>query len=162
CRPRIHSNCRHRRVRLRPRRGGRTRPGEPALRGRCAVYGRRRDLRGVSTGSPAGGPERLINVMPITPAELRRMLHSDAVSLTLCGLLLVAGIMALATAALFRRRAAPLLWIAAFSYLYGFRLLIRTGTFRLYVDAPRAVWDYIAAAITYTVPIPIALFARLV
>jgi sigma-B regulation protein RsbU (phosphoserine phosphatase) len=100
--------------------------------------------------------------MPITPAELRRMLHHDAVSLTLCGLLLVAGIMALATAALFRRRAVPLLWIAAFSYLYGFRLLIRTGTFRLYVDAPRAVWDYLAAAITYTVPVPIALFARLV
>src|SRR5262249_25856849 len=85
-----------------------------------------------------------------------------AVSLALCGLLLVGGIMAMATAALFRKRAAPLLWIAAFSYLYGFRLLIRTGTFRLYVDAPRTVWDYIAAAITYTVPIPIALFARLV
>src|SRR5262245_9433295 len=100
--------------------------------------------------------------MPITPADLRRMLQADAVNLTLCGLLFVAGIMALAMAALFRRRAAPLLWIAAFSYLYGFRLLIGTGSFRLYVDAPRAVWDYMAAAITYTVPIPIALFARLV
>src|SRR5262245_57327540 len=100
--------------------------------------------------------------MPITPAELRRMLNNDAVSLTLCGLLLVAGILALALAALFRRRSAPLLWIAAFSYLYGFRLLIRTGTLRLYVDAPRATWDHLAAAITYTVPIPIALFARLI
>src|SRR5262249_59950830 len=100
--------------------------------------------------------------MAITPAGLRRMLHNDAVSLAVCGLLLVGGIMATATAALFRKRAAPLLWIAAFSFLYGFRLLIRTGTFRLYVDAPGAVWNYIAAAITYTVPLPIALFARLV
>jgi sigma-B regulation protein RsbU (phosphoserine phosphatase) len=88
------------------------------------------------------------------------MLHDDAVSLAVCGVLLLIGSLALVVALLFRRRAAPLLWIPVFAYLYALRLLIRTDTFRLYVDAPRAVWEYAVSAITYTVPIPIVLFAR--
>jgi len=47
--------------------------------------------------------------MPISSAELRSMLRNDAVSLALCELLLMGGMLALAMAALFRRRAAPLL-----------------------------------------------------
>ena len=57
-------------------------------------------------------------------------------------------------------RAVPLLWIAAFACLYGVRLLIRTDTFRFYADTSPATWDYADAAITYTVPVPIVLFAR--
>jgi hypothetical protein len=42
------------------------------------------------------------------------MLHNDAVSLALCGCLLLLGILTLVVAALFRRRAAAPLWIPAF------------------------------------------------
>jgi len=99
-------------------------------------------------------------VTPISSANLRGMLHNDALSLVLCGLLLLAGLFTLVVAGTYRRRAAPLLSVSAFSLLYGFRLLIRTGTFGLYVDAPPASWEYIDAAITYAVPIPIVVAAR--
>ena len=98
--------------------------------------------------------------MPISPADLRGMLQNDALSLVLCALLLIAGLVTLVVAGMYRRLAAPLLWVSAFSCLYGFRLLIRTDTFRLYLDAPGATWDYADAAITYAVPIPIMLVAR--
>ena len=98
--------------------------------------------------------------MPVSPAELREVLRGDIVSLALCGLLLILGVLALAMTAMLGRRAAPLLWIAAFACLYGVRLLIRTDTFRFYADTSPATWDYAEAAITYTVPIPIVLFAR--
>jgi sigma-B regulation protein RsbU (phosphoserine phosphatase) len=98
--------------------------------------------------------------MPISPAELREVLRGDFVSLALCGLVLILGVLALAMTAMLGRRAAPLLWLAAFACLYGVRLLIRTDTFRFYADTSPATWDYAEAAITYTVPIPIVLFAR--
>ena len=90
------------------------------------------------------------------------MLRSDAVSLALCGLLVVAGTLAVAVAIVFRRRAraTPLLWIAVFAHLYGLRLLIRAATFRFYVGVSDAGWDYAEAALTYTMPVPIVLFAR--
>jgi sigma-B regulation protein RsbU (phosphoserine phosphatase) len=95
--------------------------------------------------------------MPISPAELREVLRGDFVSLALCGLVLILGVLALAMTAMLGRRAAPLLWLAAFACLYGVRLLIRTDTFRFYADTSPATWDYAEAAITYTVPIPIAI-----
>ena len=98
--------------------------------------------------------------MPISPAELRDVLRGDAVSLALCGLLVIAGVLAVAMVAMLGRRATPLLAIAVFAHLYGVRLLIRTETFRFYTEMPLATWDYADAAITYTVPIPIVLFAR--
>ena len=88
------------------------------------------------------------------------MLRSDALSLALCGLLAVAGFLALSGAVMFRRRATPLLWIAMFAHLYGLRLLIRTGTFGVYAGVSQPGWEYAEAAITYMVPIPIVLFAR--
>ena len=88
------------------------------------------------------------------------MLRSDAVSLALCALLAIAGILALAVAVMFRRRAIPLFWMAVFAHLYGLRLLIRTATFGLYTGASQSGWDYAEAAITYLVPISIVLFAR--
>ena len=57
--------------------------------------------------------------MPISPAELREVLRGDVVSLALCGLLLIVGVLALAMTAMLGRRAAPLLWLAAFACLYG-------------------------------------------
>ena len=62
--------------------------------------------------------------MPISPAELREVLRGDIVSLGLCGLLLILGVLALAMTGILGRRAVPLLWIAAFACLYGVRLLI--------------------------------------
>ena len=98
--------------------------------------------------------------MTASPDDLRRVLLADSVPLALCGCLLLIGLLALVVAALLRRRAAALLWMAAFAGLYACRLLIRTETFHLCVGAPRDVWEYLAAAITYAIPIPIVLFAR--
>jgi sigma-B regulation protein RsbU (phosphoserine phosphatase) len=88
------------------------------------------------------------------------MLLADAVPVALSGALLLIGLLALVVTVLLRRRAAALLWIAAFANLYACRLLIRTQTFHFYVGAPRDVWEYVAAAITYAIPIPIVLLAR--
>ena len=50
------------------------------------------------------------------------------------------------------------LWLVAFAFLYGVRLLARSRTFRLGFDiAPAiapAVWDYGIAAITYLLRSP--------
>jgi hypothetical protein len=43
----------------------------------------------------------------MSPADLRGMLHADAVSLALCGLLLLTGTFALGMAGFLRQRAAP-------------------------------------------------------
>jgi hypothetical protein len=53
-----------------------------------------------------------------------------------------------------------LLWLGAFSFLYGFRLLERADIFRPSFDVPAGLWDRADAAITYMVPIPTVLFAR--
>ena len=98
--------------------------------------------------------------MPISATELRVMLRGDAVSLALCGLLVGVAFLTVTVAVAFRRRAIALLWIAVFAHLYGLRLLIRTETFRFYAGMSQIGWDYMEAAITYAVPIPIALFAR--
>jgi hypothetical protein len=97
--------------------------------------------------------------MPISPGDLRGLLRADAVSLILGVLLMLTGLLAVALVSVLRRRAVPLLWLGAFSLLYGSRLLIRTGTFRLYVDLSSAVWDRVDAGMTYAVPIPTAIHA---
>jgi sigma-B regulation protein RsbU (phosphoserine phosphatase) len=52
------------------------------------------------------------------------------------------------------------LWLGLFALLYGVRLLARASTFRLSSDVSPTVWEYVAAAITYTIPLPLALFMR--
>jgi len=96
----------------------------------------------------------------MNPAELRGILRNDSVGLVLGVLIALPGLLTLGLVCLYRRRARLLLWPALFAILYGGRLLIRTQTFRLYVDLQPLVWDHVEAAITYVVPIPIVLFAR--
>jgi sigma-B regulation protein RsbU (phosphoserine phosphatase) len=98
--------------------------------------------------------------MPIDPADLRSMMRGDTVGLMLGLFLLVTGLLTLGVVGLLRRRASLLLWLGVFALLYGSRLLIRTGTFRLMFDVSAPAWDHVAAGITYSVPIPIVLFAR--
>ncbi|WP_157899047.1 PP2C family protein-serine/threonine phosphatase [Luteitalea pratensis] len=88
------------------------------------------------------------------------MLRADAFGLVLGLLLILTGLATLVFGSVLRRRAVSLLWLGAFSLLYGSRLLERAGILRLSFDVPTAVWERIDAAMTYTVPIPIVLFAR--
>ena len=96
----------------------------------------------------------------MNPAELRDILRDDAVGLVLGVLIAVPGLLTLCLVCLYRRRAQLLLWPAIFAVLYGARLLIRTETFRLFIDLPSVICDHAEAAITYLVPIPLVLFAR--
>ena len=98
--------------------------------------------------------------MLISPADLRAMLRADAVELVLGVLLMLTGLLTVALVGVLRQRVALLLWLGAFSLLYGIRLLVRTGVFRLYFDFSAEFWAYADAAMTYAVPIPIVLFAR--
>jgi sigma-B regulation protein RsbU (phosphoserine phosphatase) len=108
-------------------------------------------------------------LLQITPAELRSMLRADAVGLILGVVLLVAGLFVLVLWVGARRRAAVLPagrrgagghWLGVFASLSGLRLLVRATTFRLCFDVPPLVWNHLEAAITYTIPLPIVLFAR--
>jgi sigma-B regulation protein RsbU (phosphoserine phosphatase) len=103
----------------------------------------------------------------ISPTDLRGILRADAVGLALGVLLVVAGLLVLVLWAGARRRASSLPgraagggWLGLFALLYGLRLLARTGTVPLYFDAAPIVWDYLEAAITYSVPLPLLLFLR--
>jgi hypothetical protein len=51
--------------------------------------------------------------------EFRGMLRADAVGLVLGVLLMLTGLLAVALVGGVRRRAVPLLWLGAFSLLYG-------------------------------------------
>jgi sigma-B regulation protein RsbU (phosphoserine phosphatase) len=96
------------------------------------------------------------------------MLRADAVSLVLGLVLVVAGLLVVVLWAAARRRTTAVrvthasggLWLGLFAILYGVRLLLRTGTFRLCFDVSPIVWDYAASAITYAVPLPLVLFMR--
>jgi sigma-B regulation protein RsbU (phosphoserine phosphatase) len=98
--------------------------------------------------------------MQIDAADLRSMMREDAIELLLGVLLVVTGLLTLTLVVLLRRRVILLLWLGPFALLYGSRLLIRTGIFRLSLDVPPAVWEHAEAAITYIVPIPMVLFIR--
>jgi phosphoserine phosphatase RsbU/P len=98
--------------------------------------------------------------MQVDLADLRSMMWQDIVGLVLGGLILVTGVLILALVAFLRRRGRGLLWVGVFALLYGSRLLIRTGIVRLMFDVPTSAWEYIESAITYSVPIPIVVFAR--
>ena len=99
--------------------------------------------------------------MTITAAaDFQRLLRANAPSLFLGELLLVAGLLFLVAWLGTRRRGSSLLWLGIFALVYGFRLLARTATFRLGFDVPSIVWDHVAAALTYAIPLPVVLLAR--
>jgi sigma-B regulation protein RsbU (phosphoserine phosphatase) len=106
--------------------------------------------------------------VPPTPAEFRAMLRADAAGVALGLVLVAAGMLILVLWAAARRRPALLhatqasggFWLGLFALLYGLRLLARATTFRLYFDASPMLWEYIAAAITYAIPLPLVLFVR--
>jgi len=98
--------------------------------------------------------------MPIDPQALRALMRADAPNLVIGLLVAGAGLLTLALGARLRRRVAPLVWLGVFALVYGVRLLARTPTFRFYFDAPGIAWAYVAAALTYLVPVPLILFAR--
>ena len=98
--------------------------------------------------------------MQIDPADLRVTLRADAAEMVLGVLLMLTGLLTGALVVVLRRRAVLLLWVGAFSLLYGMRLLSRTEAFPLYFDFSARFWDYAESAMTYVVPIPIVLFAR--
>lgn len=93
-------------------------------------------------------------------ADFQRLLRANAPNLFLGELLLVAGLVFLVAWLGIRRRGSSLLWLGIFALVYGFRLLARTATFRLGFDVPAIVWDHIAAALTYAIPLPFVLLAR--
>lgn len=99
-------------------------------------------------------------ILQIGAVELRGMLRADAVGLALGALLAVAGFLALVLSTLARARLAGPLWLGVFALVYGLRLLARTPTFRYFFDLPHETWDYVAAALTYLVPLPFVLYAR--
>src|SRR5918996_953552 len=98
--------------------------------------------------------------MQINIADLRSMMREDAIGLLVGVLLMLTGLLAVAMVSVLRRSASLLIWLGVFSFLYGFRLLIRTGIVRFYFDFPTVVWERAEAAITYAVPVPFVFFAR--
>lgn len=98
--------------------------------------------------------------MQITLADVRDALRADAVSLALGTLLIFSGLLAVALAVLARLRSAVPTYLGIFALMYGLRLLARTDIFRIAVGFDDAVWEYLAAVLTYVMPIPLILFAR--
>src|SRR5262245_17656167 len=102
----------------------------------------------------------LYSVLKINATDFRRLLMADAFHLALAIVLVAAGLLALVAWGVARRHAAPLVWLGMFAFLYGLRLLLRTGTFRVGLELAPAGSDYLAAALTYAIPLPLVLFAR--
>ena len=91
------------------------------------------------------------------------MLRADALRLSLGPLLIAVGLAAAVVHLRSARRGESALpWFGLFSFLYGLRLLARTDTVPLFFSAPPRGWIYLAAAITYVIPIPGLLLTRAV
>jgi sigma-B regulation protein RsbU (phosphoserine phosphatase) len=99
-------------------------------------------------------------LLSIGATDLRHLLIADAFPLALGVVLLVAGLLALVLWGVARRGVAPLVWLGVFAFLYGLRLLLRTATFRVGLELSSSGSDYLAAALTYAMPLPLVLFAR--
>jgi phosphoserine phosphatase RsbU/P len=99
-------------------------------------------------------------LLQINATDLRHLLVADAFHLALGVVLVIAGLLALVILGVARAHAAPIVWLGVFALLYGVRLLLRTGTFRAGLELAPAGSDYLAAALTYAIPLPVILFAR--
>jgi sigma-B regulation protein RsbU (phosphoserine phosphatase) len=102
-------------------------------------------------------------LLQVTRADVTRMLRADALRLAIGPLLIAVGVAAaVAHLRSSRREGSALPWFGLFSFLYGLRLVARTDTFPLFFTAPPRFWVYVAAAITYVIPIPGILLTRAV
>jgi sigma-B regulation protein RsbU (phosphoserine phosphatase) len=99
-------------------------------------------------------------LLQISATDLRRLLVADAFTLALGVVLVVAGLLAFVFWGAARGHAAPLVWLGAFAFSYGLRLLLRAATFRHGLELAPAGSDYVAAALTYAMPVPLVLFVR--
>jgi phosphoserine phosphatase RsbU/P len=99
-------------------------------------------------------------ILQTSATDVRRLLMGDAFHLALGVLLVVTGLLALVLWGMARRHVAPVVWLGIFALVYGVRLLLRTETFRDGLGFAHAGGDYLAAALTYAIPLPLVLFAR--
>ena len=99
-------------------------------------------------------------LLQATAPDLGRMLRADALHLALGILLVGVGLVAVVAYARRLRGQATVLWFGVFAFLYGLRLLARTGTVPLASGLPARFWVYAAAGITYVIVVPGMLFAR--
>ena len=100
-------------------------------------------------------------LLQVTRADVTHMLRADALRLGLGPLLIALGIAAAVVHLRWSRRERSVLpWFGLFAFLYGVRLLARSDTFPLFFAAPPVFWRYLAAAITYVIPIPAMLLLR--
>jgi sigma-B regulation protein RsbU (phosphoserine phosphatase) len=90
-------------------------------------------------------------LMPISPVDLPAILRADVVSLAVGAMLALVSLLTLTLLAIAGVRLATLFWLGVFALLCGVRLLVRTTTFRLYVDGASS-WDFVAAATAYAFP----------
>jgi phosphoserine phosphatase RsbU/P len=97
----------------------------------------------------------------VTPADVGRLLRADALNVALGVVLMAVGLLAATIHARARRReTSALRWFALFAFLYGLRLLARTTTVPLVFEQGPRPWQYLAATITYVIPIPGVLLLR--
>lgn len=105
----------------------------------------------------------LATSIAIPEEEVRAALRHDAMSVAL-GVLFVA--LGLGAVMVFRGRARggdpTLLWFGLFALLFGVRLLVLADTVRFAagVAPSERLWFYVAAAITYIIPLPALLFLQ--
>jgi sigma-B regulation protein RsbU (phosphoserine phosphatase) len=96
----------------------------------------------------------------LSSVDIRMALRRDAANFALGSILTVLGVVAVAVFGA-RKRVTDrsLLWFGVFTGVYGIRLILWAYIFR---SAARpvnpAAWDYLAAAITYSIPLLIVLF----
>lgn len=97
----------------------------------------------------------------LTHEQVRAVLRQDALSVILGVLFVALGLAAVAMNRLRARSRDPAaLWFGLFAVFFGVRLLALAEVVRFVVGGPEEVWFYVAAAISYTIPLPALLFLR--
>jgi phosphoserine phosphatase RsbU/P len=101
-------------------------------------------------------------LLQVDPSDVARFLRADALGLGLGTLQMALGLLALGLywgSPLRREPALP--WFGVSSFVYGLRLLARTTTVPLAFGLPDGFPFYLAAALTYVMPLPMVLFLRM-
>jgi sigma-B regulation protein RsbU (phosphoserine phosphatase) len=97
----------------------------------------------------------------LTTLQLQSLLRADAAGAAIGLVLAVVGAGAIVLFRLLRlSKNRELLWLGAFSLLYGARLLAKAAAFQLLFDLPDTFWPYLISALTYVMPLFGILFVR--